>query len=167
MLLPLCGSGARASLTGRVRRTPWRILGEFVRRRSSARASAKAISCVQLVGLSRRGGLSARHAVGRYRLGELLGRRLLLASAESRTSPPRIFQGVWWSVCVADRDDRWSPARKKVCHHGAGNCTRQTGSADQDRSGRSGRGLSHAQREDEVRGVDGLQGIQIPDVGRD
>jgi hypothetical protein len=42
-------------MTGRVRRTPWRILGE--------------------------------------------------ARAESRTSPPRIFRCVWWSVCVAAYTD--------------------------------------------------------------
>ena len=42
------------------------------------------------------------------------------------------------------------------------NRTRQGGSAHQDRSGRTGGGLSRTQRQDQVRGLDGLQGIQDP-----
>jgi hypothetical protein len=41
--------------------------------------------------------------------------------------------------------------------------TRRAGSADQDRSGRPGGGLSRAERQNQVRGLAGLQAVQGPD----
>ena len=77
------------------------------------------------------------------------------------TPGPR--QGTTTTACRPDPGrDPASPAASKACQDPTGDPTRQAGCADQDRSGRPRGGLSRTQRQDQVRGLDGLQGIQDP-----